>query len=376
MDPQSIEELKKDLIDRFGKVSCNGDQPSKEAIRLLHKEQRLEILRQHRDFIEKTGPKLLPWFAHGSEVLPDQIHPRLVVVESGKQTADVFRLATLLWSVPVSHGYGRRVRFLVIDEANEKLIGIFALGDPVFNLRVRDEWIGWSVEQRGERLKLVMDAFVVGAVPPYTMMIGSKLVAGLMTSTEVRKIIQDRYAGCTGIISGKTMNGQIVLISATSALGRSSLYNRLNLDGHRLFSCIGTTAGFGHFAIGSDLFMRVREYLRYEHHEYADGHRFGTGPNWKIRVLRVGLKTLGLDQDLLKHGIRREVYLAPLASNWREILRGGREEPQWTTLPAEHISRACIARWMLPRTQRDQSFLTWHRNQILESLQHELGEDM
>ena len=40
----------------------------------------------------------------------------------------VFRYASLHWSVPVSQGYGRRTRFLVIDEQNEKLIGIFALG--------------------------------------------------------------------------------------------------------------------------------------------------------------------------------------------------------------------------------------------------------
>ena len=51
---------------------------------------------------------------------------------------DLFRAATLLWSVPVSRGYGRRMRYLVMDESNNKLIGLFALGDPVFNLKSRD----------------------------------------------------------------------------------------------------------------------------------------------------------------------------------------------------------------------------------------------
>ncbi len=34
------------------------------------------------------------------------------------------------------------MRYLVYDRNNDKLIGIFALTDPVFNLRVRDAWIG------------------------------------------------------------------------------------------------------------------------------------------------------------------------------------------------------------------------------------------
>ena len=62
------------------------------------------------------------------------------------------------------------MRFLVRDRSNDKLIGIFALGDPVFNLKARDEWIGWDVNDRRDRLVHVMDAFVVGAVPPYAQL--------------------------------------------------------------------------------------------------------------------------------------------------------------------------------------------------------------
>ena len=47
------------------------------------------------------------------------------------------------------------------------LLGVFALGDPVYNLRARDDLIGWNVEQRSARLYNVLDAFVLGAVPPY-----------------------------------------------------------------------------------------------------------------------------------------------------------------------------------------------------------------
>jgi Domain of unknown function (DUF4338) len=44
---------------------------------------------------------------------------------------------------------GGRLRYLLWDEHNEKLIGLIAIGDPVFNLSVRDNLIGWNVRDRG-----------------------------------------------------------------------------------------------------------------------------------------------------------------------------------------------------------------------------------
>jgi hypothetical protein len=68
------------------------------------------------------------------------------------------RLASLTWAVPVSNGFGRRLRYLVWDRNNNKLIGLIAIGDPVFNLSVRDKLIGWTVKDRGERLVNILDA--------------------------------------------------------------------------------------------------------------------------------------------------------------------------------------------------------------------------
>jgi hypothetical protein len=113
-------------------------------------------------------PKLLRWFASGSEIDPTKIKLTLRRVRSDTLEADLFRLATLTWSVPVSAGFGRRMRYLVWDEGHDRLAGIIALGDPVFNLSVRDKLIGWSTDDRSERLVNLLDAYVLGAVPPYS----------------------------------------------------------------------------------------------------------------------------------------------------------------------------------------------------------------
>jgi len=215
-------------------------QLTKQRVRDLHAPHRTERLDQERSFVMRCGHDLVKDFATGRQVNPELIEPELVEVASDTPEADLFRFATLLWSVPVSRGFGRRLRFLVKDRQNGKLIGLFALGDPVFNLTARDKWIGWAHEDRAERLVHVMDAYVVGAVPPYSQLIGGKLVAALMASSEVIEAHERKYSGKESLISGEVKRARLLLITTTSALGRSSLYNRLVIPGGPRFKTIVT----------------------------------------------------------------------------------------------------------------------------------------
>ncbi len=141
----------------------------------------------------------MSYFAEGREVEPSRITPELVLIEkSDSLEGYIFRAATLLWSVPVSRGYGRRMRYLVIDKQNEKLVGIFALGDPVFNLKCRDNWIGWNVNQRRQNLVCVLDAYVLGSIPPYSFILGGKLIGSLLAVEEIRRAFRD-YLHLVGI---------------------------------------------------------------------------------------------------------------------------------------------------------------------------------
>ncbi len=342
---------------------------TKDTIRHLHRLSRREHIRQLREFVRDQRSALLEHFACGSEVEPDAIDPEVVQVRGGTPEALLFRFATQLWSVPVSQGFGRRMRFLVRDRQNGKLIGIFGLTDPVFNLSARDEWIGWSVDDRRERLVRVADAFVVGSVPPYSLLIGGKLVAALMTSREVLAAYQRRHRGVKSVISGKIKPSRLVLLTTTSALGRSSLYNRLVIPKGAHFTRIGETRGFGHFHLSGRLFERLREHLVEEGHPYAAGHRFGMGPNWRIRVVRQALQSIGLEPDgILKHGVRREVFAIPLASNFREILTGRHTHAQGSALKASDIAEFCLARWVVPRSIRDSSYRLVTRESILAAM--------
>lgn len=124
-------------------------------------------------------PDAIGKFADGSEIDPSKIRLSLQRVEADTFESDLFRTASLTWSVPVSNGYGRRLRYLVRDKGHDRLAGLFALGDPVFNLSVRDNLIGWTASDRSSRLVNILDAYVLGAIPPYNMLLGGKAIACL-----------------------------------------------------------------------------------------------------------------------------------------------------------------------------------------------------
>jgi hypothetical protein len=224
-----------------GNLVASGS--GKEVIRSLHHAQRNELLRQNRKFISEHLPSLIGHFASGSEVDPARVTPALERIGGDTWQSDLFRLASLTWAVPVSHGFGRRLRYLVWDQDNNKLMGLIAIGDPVFNLSVRDTLIGWDVHERSERLVNIMDAYVLGAVPPYNMLLGGKLVASLIRSRDLYDDFTQAYGASTGIISRKEKRARLLAVTTSSSLGRSSVYNRLKLDGVKYFKPIGYTGG-------------------------------------------------------------------------------------------------------------------------------------
>ncbi|WP_369011228.1 Druantia anti-phage system protein DruA, partial [Salmonella enterica] len=65
---------------------------------------------------------------------------------------------------------------------------------------------------------------------------------------------------------------------------------------------------------------------------YADHHAYGQGPNWRLRTTRAALKALGFKDDLMRHGIKREVFICQLAANATKILQTGKGKPDIRSL--------------------------------------------
>lgn len=370
---KSLRRRLKDHLRRIGiGGECPGDeftQEVKERYRTTHDAQRAAKLMDNRRFLADRVGLFGVFFANGDEVDPALVSPRLEQVKGSTWQSDLFRLATLSWRVPVSDGYGRRLRFLVWDRQNEKLIGVIALGDAVFNLRVRDQKIGWSHIDRSDRLVNIMDAYVLGAVPPYNRLLGGKLVACAVRTKEVVAVFKRRYLNSKGIISKKKKKPRLAVVTTSSALGRSSVYNRLRLGNLTYFEQLGFTSGWGHFHVPDPVFAAMRELLELHGDAYAAGHKFGDGPNWRLRAVRKSLELLGLDPHLTKHGLQREVFMCCLASNALEYLRGQVARPKYDgLLTLDEVASLARERWIVPRAARHPEYREWRAEMFFREL--------
>lgn len=294
--------------------------------------------------------------------MPSLVSPRLVEVEPESEDELLFRYASLHWSIPVSSGYGRRLRFLVVDGQNDKLIGLIGLGDPVYSLGPRDEWIGWTPSDRKKRLGNVMDAFVLGAVPPYSFLLCGKLVAMLAASDTIRLAFKRKYGGTRSVISRKVHDGRLALVTTASALGRSSIYNRLRFEDRLLYQSVGFTKGSGEFHFSNGLYSALTDFADKHCKPTAKKRRWGTGFRNRREVIKKCLPVLGLSSDWVYHGIEREVFAIPLARNSREFLRGEHERLRWYNQPEAQMFEYFRDRWMLPRARWDERYRSFDRD--------------
>lgn len=329
---------------------------NKHQIRGLHAEAVAYRVAKSRPRLQRFEDRLLSRIASGRDVDPEKIHPRLVLVRPRSEDELLFRYTSLHWSVPVSAGYGRRLRFVVYDESNGKLIGIFGLGDPVFSLGPRDEWIRWDPENKAERLQCVMDLFVLGAVPPYSQILGGKLVALLATSREVQRAFKEKYGGARAFISGKILDGRLALLTTTSALGRSSLYNRLQYRGEPVYQRIGFTRGSGDFHFSNGLYSDIRRFGLKHCDATAKHALWGEGFRNRRELIRKALPLLGLPRELVYHGVKREIFIAPLAQNSARFLCGEQRRLRSYNRTADELFRWFRERWLLPRVGRDERY--------------------
>ena len=95
----------------------------------------------------------------------------------------------------------------------------------------------------------------------------------------------------------------------------------------------------------------------------AKHERWGTGFRNRREVIKKCLPALGLSSDWIYHGIEREIFVIPLARNTREFLRGEHARLQWYHQSEMHIFEYFRDRWLIPRSQRDQSYKHWHADE-------------
>jgi hypothetical protein len=229
---------------------------------------------------------------------------------------------------------------------------------------------------KGERVGVnMMDITVCGAVAPYNLLLGGKLVCLLLCSPEVVNRYEQRYENQTSLIAS-SMRGapvhrraQLVLLCTTSLYGSAlSQYSRVKVAAEAIggkphekieYRSIGLSEGFGSFHISQETLGLMATLIGRSKESRKVNSIFGEGVNPLMRKIREGLELLGLPSDvLLNHGNKRVVYGVSLARNFRDVLLGFTDSAHFNAprtrdrLRTDMLADFWRQRWLLNRLEK------------------------
>ncbi len=331
------------------KAVATGDKDQLRAMHIGAKQ-----LTQQREKANALFRRHLNHFKLGAQIDPAKIDPVLMPAQTIGLWSELFFVTRSMWSMPYNKGYGRRLRYVVYDQHHESVIGIIGLQSPPADLGVRDALFASPAESKLALVNATMDAYAVGAVPPYSFLLGGKLCAGMISTDTIRQGYWRQYAGKQTEMNNAKISQPLVGVTTTSAFGRSSQYNRLKYRERLLAEPIGYTQGFGMLHL-EHTYDQACDYLRMVG-KFTDAG-YGNGPKVRWQNMTKALLGVGLTSSMLKHGVLREVFLYRFVDDFDKGMKGGTFGTP-LNLPEADFAAYWRERWAVPRAAR---FPTWNQ---------------
>ena len=301
----------------------------------------------------------------------DNLKPQIVICKDGTTDYDDWKyLRKLISSFEFSIGIGRLIKILVLDENTGKVLGVSSIASDVISIGVRDNWIGWTKEDKFEKSKLnqtCIGSTIVPTQPFGYNFLGGKLIASLLCTNDVRDAWENKFGQ------------KLVGMTTTSLYGGHSMYQRIPF-----WKELGKTTGRILLKPDDEHFEKWSRWLKENHlqeYEHASCGKAGTvikqNDKWvwtfqdtirehantrdelvdelakqrfsvhdtnvvhdlrsklvhppsgpKQNVLNRIYSHLGMKSSEYVHGFKRGVYFAPFYENTREYLRSEIEESE------------------------------------------------
>jgi hypothetical protein len=247
---------------------------------------------------------------------------------------------------------------------------------------------------KSDRVGIAMaDISVCGALPPYSSVLGGKLVAMLLMSPEIIAAYRTRYADAQSVIASSLAGRPIIRQPHLVFLGTTSLYGLEPTQYTRVavpceifggqrtetlrYALLGRTEGFGTLQFSPDTVRALSLLLAQSQGGQRVHSIFGEGVSPRLRKVRDGLDLLGLpSEELLTHGSPRLVYGVALARNFRDYLLGLDREPEYMVtakdpaVATEQIALWWVQRWLMRRVVRDDILDEVARHQFTYPVRH------
>ncbi len=355
---------------KFNKNSFSLNLTDHESKRKVHSLAKNERLMANADFIKRNIPLITKYLINGKDISITKISPKILLVKPKTDLETIFKWWNLVWwSLPYERAYGRQMRYIIWDKYHNAPIGLIGLQSPILSWSIRDKYLGISAETRDYWINQSLSAQRIGALPPYNYLLGGKLVASLMTTNNIRNNFAKKYKNSITILKKRKLPARLLFITTTGAYGKSSIYTRLKFGEDKIAKFIGYSNGYGSFHIPNILYEDLVKYLQSKNHDARRG--YGSGPSRKLKLIDDALQSLGIMNGTL-HGVKRAVYLFPLASNLSEVISKNRR-PKWNIRSVENIVEHWKTRWALPRVIKNKTYLSFKKeefiNQTLNQIQ-------
>ena len=353
--------------------SVNGHiQPmefDKSSLKQIQDHSRKEQLKLNQKFIIDGYKTISSYLVNGAEIDPSKIELELKEVTEGSVEHIIYRWWNLVWwSVPYQKSYGRQMRYILWDKTHNAPFGLIGLQSPVLKIAVRDKHLEIPNEELDRWINKSLQAQRLGALPPYNLILGGKMVGLAVTSNEIRNAYKRKYNNTVTVMNGKTVDANLLFITTTSAFGRSSIYNRLKFKEELVAQSLGFTKGSGTFHIPQEIYTQIQKYLTKKGIDVST--TFGKGPSRKLKLLHIAFKYLKLS-DYQFHNIQREFFLFPLVKNLKDVISKGRK-PDYHNRELNELTNFWKTRWAIPRSERFDEFKQHNGKLFIDEIMEEV----
>jgi hypothetical protein len=238
---------------------------------------------------------------------------------------------------------GRFLKFLVTDGDinNPRYIGAISVSSDVIAIRDRDEYIGWTNQNRIQDKKLAHSSIgscIMSTQPIGYNFLGGKLVAAMITTKSVRDIWQKLY------------NQVLVGMTTTSLYGSYSMYNSL-----KWWHKCGSSAGKIPIKPDDAIYEIWHDWLKEnceDQYKTSMTQKEGvSGPvtGAKNRVLSMIFNKCNIKQSSYEHGYERGVYYSCFYENTKDFLQNKISEDQLKLKDLYKKDVTAINEWWKPK---------------------------
>jgi len=252
----------------------------------------------------------------------ESLDPYVEIVDDPKESTKWAAVRRMIHTMDFTANPGRNVKINVKDRVSGKLLGQISLASDVTAMGVRDNFIGWTKDNKfvdGKLNNTTIASTIVCTQPLGYNFLGGKLIAMMTTTPEVRAYWKEKYKNV------------LIAVGTTSLYGIHSQYN-----GIPLFKTLGESAGKISMKPDDKFYDPWHQWIKENHSEWYDENitreRARNGANMgyeangpvsgiKQKILGQIFKECGIKATEYHHGFKRGVYFAMMYENGNEFLR-------------------------------------------------------